>query len=114
MRPRLSAADRTQGRQNIFWNCPEWAGLAAAAYNGGIYPYSTGYGFNYSPNITVDYPADGANIPDKEKASIRSFTSPPYSGKFYKQVQWTHPSERVIVSDAGFYVLQERDDLAAH
>jgi prepilin-type N-terminal cleavage/methylation domain-containing protein/prepilin-type processing-associated H-X9-DG protein len=105
----LSSADRTEGRKNIFWNCPEWEGIAALAYNGNVYPYSTGYGFNYSPNITVDYPANGANIPDKEKANIRSFAK----GKFYKQVQYSHPSERALIADANFYVLQERDDIAA-
>jgi prepilin-type N-terminal cleavage/methylation domain-containing protein/prepilin-type processing-associated H-X9-DG protein len=122
-----SAAERAAGRQTIFWGCPEWEAIYSTGFTGNYNVTQTGYGFNYSPSITADHPANGQNISAKETANWRTFSpgwdvpsgaqgdphktaSPP---PFYKQTQWRNPTERALVSDANFYVLQERDDIPA-
>ncbi len=105
-----ASSDQANGRNTIFWGCPEFQAFysPSANYTSGYNVTDTGYGMNYAPTCTADYPAFGKTIKPTDKAQWRSFTGG--HGNFFKQTQWTHSSERGLVGDANFYVLQEIDD----
>ncbi len=100
--------ERNYGRSSIFWGCPEFTAAYSPGYLGNYNVTHTGYGMNYAPLCTPDYPAPGKTIKETDKAQWRTFSGG--HGQFFKQVQWTHAAERALVSDANFYVLQEIDD----
>jgi prepilin-type N-terminal cleavage/methylation domain-containing protein/prepilin-type processing-associated H-X9-DG protein len=108
----VSADERNNGRRTIFWGCTEFEAFYSTGYTGNYNVTDTGYGMNYAPACTPDYPAVGKTIKETDKAQWRTFSGG--KGKFFKQVQWTHPSERALVADANFYVLQEIDDVDSY
>jgi len=107
-----TANERNYGRTTIFWGCPEYEAFYSTGYTGNYNVTQTGYGMNYAPTCTSDYPAFGKTIKPEDKAQFRSFAGG--AGKFFKQVQWTHSSDRALVGDASFYVLQEIDDIDSY
>ena len=104
--------ERNNGRRTIFWGCPEFEAAYSTGYNGNYNVTDTGYGMNYAPTCTADYPPFGKTIKPQDKAQYRTFNGG--QGKFFKQVQWTHSSERGLIGDASFYVLQEIDDIDSY
>jgi prepilin-type N-terminal cleavage/methylation domain-containing protein/prepilin-type processing-associated H-X9-DG protein len=112
-----AAAD---ARSSIFW-CPAWDGYAytSSTNPGDLAATQTGYGWNAFPEYTPSFPPSGQNLNDNpayaNNISVVSVgtNGKITAGKWYKIGQFTHPSERVLASDALFWLLQTEKPLDA-
>lgn len=93
-------------RESVMWGCPEWEGWPGTGANtiDGIYKYDSGYAMNFFPTFQANYPASAtARPPGKETQMRWSGTS--FIGRYYRRAQWTRPSERLLMSDSYFWLL---------
>ncbi|HEV2295207.1 MAG TPA: type II secretion system protein [Tepidisphaeraceae bacterium] len=95
-----TASDAVDSRNTVLWGCPEWTGYSSTTI-GGINRVQTGFGMNIWPSFTATHPTTSFP-PPRERAAIFG-TGAGAVGKFYKQVQWTKPSERALVGDSRFW-----------
>jgi prepilin-type N-terminal cleavage/methylation domain-containing protein/prepilin-type processing-associated H-X9-DG protein len=114
---RAATADRdsVEARRNIFWSCPAWNGyITTLAGAGGLVREQPGIGWNAFPEFTASFPEDGAEL--GEGGTYGAYVGAPSSpdkwatfiNRWYKQVHYTRPSERALISDTSFYVLEAR------
>ena len=98
-----NAQEAADARNTIFWGCPEWTGLATSA-PGGFDRTLFGYGMNPFPTFEHNSPVfSGGAVynDDMPPLSVRALIrTGGASGRFMKQRNWTHPSERALVADS--------------
>lgn len=99
-----TAEERTQGRSNIFWGCPQWGGYETASYNGGYYPYLTGYGWNPYPEYTASTGSSHSSI--ITPGSGGNWTNVSAASRWYKLKDYTQPSQRCLVADSLFWLAE--------
>ncbi len=95
-----TGSEAVESRNTVLWGCTEWAGYNSTTI-GGINRVQTGFGMNIWPSFTATYPTTSFP-PASERAAIFG-TGAAAVGKFYKQGQWTKPSERALVGDSRFW-----------
>jgi prepilin-type processing-associated H-X9-DG protein len=95
----VTSAEIEAAHNSILWGCPSWDNKGFADI------YQTGYGMNQDPAFTATFPV-GASTADADKAMIRNDYSPSLIGRFYKINQWTHSSERALLADNIYWVLE--------
>jgi prepilin-type processing-associated H-X9-DG protein len=60
---------------------------------------------NWEPTMTASFPALNGNTPLANKACTSTLVSS--KGQFFKQVQWTKPSERMLLTDGKFRYIEQ-------
>ena len=105
-------------KNNVIWGCPEWRPWVDLAFNGGFNADEVGYGMNWAPTYRPDFPTssnpdtngipgidavDLSTSPAWDKRAYHNLVGNNKPGRFFKQVQWTQPSERGLVSDSQYF-----------
>ncbi len=103
--------EQVTAQQSIFWGCPAFAGLISTASTdtAGFAVVQTGYGMNGFPEYTATYPPVAPPPNDLTDSAVVSSADNWRTisvGKWYKSKAWTKPSERALVSDARFWLLE--------
>ncbi len=88
-------------KRSILWGCPAWEGYQTNT-TGGINRVQTGYGMNLWPTFRQGYPT--GNFPPTSERN--AYLVSDNAGKFFKQVQWTKPALRALVSDSRFWAAE--------
>jgi prepilin-type N-terminal cleavage/methylation domain-containing protein/prepilin-type processing-associated H-X9-DG protein len=92
-----TAADLQIARLSVLFGCPGFEGYAVnTAF--GVDRNNSGYAMNMYASASPTNPADPYAMPPKTEYAMRWSGS--YPGKWYKQTQWTKPSERMLVADS--------------
>jgi prepilin-type N-terminal cleavage/methylation domain-containing protein/prepilin-type processing-associated H-X9-DG protein len=105
------AGDRQfeQTKASVFWACPQWDGWigSGSTYRGspGVSVFDNGYSMNLYPTCQPNNPASAFAMPPSWETQCRSQAAGGV-GRWYKQSQWTHASERMLVCDANLWLLQ--------
>jgi prepilin-type N-terminal cleavage/methylation domain-containing protein/prepilin-type processing-associated H-X9-DG protein len=98
------ADDISQYRRNsVLWGCPEYAkafDFTEASYADRV---RNGYGMQYYPLAPIIRSSTNPNLP-----GTLAYISVPDSsyGSYFKQNQWTRPSERGLIADSQTHILQ--------
>jgi prepilin-type N-terminal cleavage/methylation domain-containing protein/prepilin-type processing-associated H-X9-DG protein len=108
------ASDAAEARKSIFWGCPAWSGYTiASTFNpGDLAVAQTGYGFNPFPEYSPSFPDRNVKLNDNPPLSntkiavVNLIPGNPSPGTWYKFVKYTKPTERVLVADALFWLVQ--------
>jgi prepilin-type N-terminal cleavage/methylation domain-containing protein/prepilin-type processing-associated H-X9-DG protein len=102
-----TASEREQGRKNILWGCPQWDGYMNSSFNGGYYPYLTGYGWNPYPEYTASTGSTNSSIISPNAAHPNSpWTIQPKGSKWFKLKDYTMPTQRCLVADSLFWLVE--------
>jgi len=116
-----SQFDAADARKSIFWGCPSWDGykFTASTNPGDLAVTQTGYGFNCFPEYAPDFPANDVNLNDNptyvNKISVVDITPGSATpGTWYKFNKYNKPTERALVADALFWLLQTEHPLDAN
>jgi prepilin-type N-terminal cleavage/methylation domain-containing protein/prepilin-type processing-associated H-X9-DG protein len=116
----LKPGEQANARSTVFWGCPAFDGYQNASYAGGVNVLQMGYGMNGYPEYTASYPPiaappnvlgdsgfssglDGNAVAVVSTAdSWRTLSE----GKWYKLRSWTRASERMLVADGRFWIVE--------
>jgi prepilin-type N-terminal cleavage/methylation domain-containing protein/prepilin-type processing-associated H-X9-DG protein len=106
-----TVAEAAGQRRSVIWGCPTWEGWYTGAL-GQMNRNMPGYGMNYEPRMRPDYPSAGQ--PSKSGsivytgASEKAIVAPAAgsNGNFFKKTQWVLPSEKCLLADAKFYLIE--------
>lgn len=104
-------------KNNVIWGCPEWRPWVDLSFNGGFNADEVGYGMNWAPTYRPDFPtptnpdvqrvpSDSVNLaqsPAWENRAYYNMVGNNKPGRFFKQTQWTDPSERGLVCDSEYF-----------
>jgi len=115
----VSETAAADARKTVFWGCPSFDGYVSGEV-GGVYKVQTGYGMNpfpeYSPsnpkpnnppNVIGDPGFDGFS--PRAVAVVHSnnnWATILNDGTWYKQNAWTRPSQRALVADTIYWLLE--------
>lgn len=95
-----------EARSSVMWGCPEWEGWTGTGANtiDGIYRYDSGYAMNFFPTYEANYPTSSLARPPGIETQMR-WAGTSFIGRYYKRAQWTHASERLLMADSHFWLL---------
>ena len=110
-----TTSDAINSRErNIFWGCPAFNGYSSTNL-GGTALVQTGYGMNAFPEYTSTFPPPanpgntlGDLIFPNDICVVNMSTNwgTLSEGKWYKQKAWSTSSERALVADTRFWLLE--------
>jgi prepilin-type processing-associated H-X9-DG protein len=98
-------SESNEQRKSVIWGCPAWDGYISGSIIT-VNRIMPGYSMNWEPTMTASYPALDGNTKSTDKACTTSLAGNP-PGKFFKQVQWTRPSERMLLTDGKFRFIEQ-------
>jgi prepilin-type N-terminal cleavage/methylation domain-containing protein/prepilin-type processing-associated H-X9-DG protein len=112
----ITAEDmQQQFQRTVIWGCPTYSGFIVASdpnsLKGGVNRNYPPYAMNRNPAFTETFP-DPSGTPHFPGVpnSLYYFAGVlnPTQGKWYKQIHFTHPSERALLGDARALHLEAR------
>jgi prepilin-type processing-associated H-X9-DG protein/prepilin-type N-terminal cleavage/methylation domain-containing protein len=98
-----------QARGSVIWGCPEWYGYngSGPGYVDGTSIFEGGYSVNIYPTYKPNYPKLGGTAVLSYELHQRSGPGViwTYTGRCYKQSQFTMSAERMLACDATLWLL---------
>jgi prepilin-type N-terminal cleavage/methylation domain-containing protein/prepilin-type processing-associated H-X9-DG protein len=96
-------------RKSVIWGCPSWEGWYTGAL-GQMNRNMPGYGMNYEPRMRRDYPSAGqlstSGSANFTGASEKAWKTSSVKGNFFKKTQWVNGTEKCLLADAKFYIVE--------
>jgi prepilin-type N-terminal cleavage/methylation domain-containing protein/prepilin-type processing-associated H-X9-DG protein len=111
-----SQIDFDMVRKSVLWGCPEWdgfsnnSGITASTMTYGASRFDNGIAMNPFPTASASHPIESSKMPPGKEMQMRTTVigapdGSPAVGRYYKQSQWTKPSERLLLVDASLWLL---------